>query len=101
MAELNLDGQLFETVHVPTEKTNILLVKAPGGGFVGCGYFDIAVANRVGDAVAIVTGVKTIEEVLAAPIVRLSDKAREAGVVEGMTGREAAVVLGRSSTFQG
>lgn len=89
MAALTLDGTTFESVHVTTEKTNILLVQAAGGGFVGCGYFDVAVANRVGDAVAIVTGVKTIDDLLAAPIVRLSDKARELGVAEGMSGRDA------------
>lgn len=92
MAALTLDGINFESVHVPTEKTHILLVKA-AGGFVGCGYFDVAVANRVGDAVAIVTGVKAIDELLAAPIVRLSDKARELGVAEGMSGREALMRL--------
>ena len=95
MAEIKIDGITFETLHVPTAKTNVLLVKA-AGGFVGCGYFDVAVADRVGDAVAIVTGVKTIDEVLAAPVVRLSDRAREAGVTEGMTGREAALLLERS-----
>lgn len=96
MADLIIDGITFESVHIPTQKTCILLVKS-AGGFVGCGYFDVAVANRVGDAAAIVTGVKTIEEVLAAPIVRLSDKAREAGVTEGMTGREAALLLQRTA----
>lgn len=92
MATLNLDGATFESVHVPTERTNILFVKA-AGGFVGCGYFDIAVANRVGDAVAIVTGVKTIDDLLAAPIVRLSDRAREAGITEGMSGRDTLLLL--------
>lgn len=94
MANLTLDGVSFETTHIPTAQTNILLVKG-ALGFVGCGYFDVAVANKVGDAAAIVTGVKTIDEVLAAPVVRLSDKARELGVTEGMTGREAALLLGR------
>lgn len=92
MATLNLEGTTFESVHVPTEGTNILLVKA-AGGFVGCGYFDVNVANRVGDAVAIVTGVKTLDDLLAAPIVRLSDRAREAGVTEGMSGRDALLLL--------
>jgi uncharacterized protein YunC (DUF1805 family) len=92
MAALTLDGSTFDAIHIPTEKTNILLVKA-AGGFVGCGYFDVAVADRVGDAAAIVTGVKTIDDLLAAPIVRLSERARAAGVVEGMTGREALLRL--------
>ena len=92
MAALTLDGNLYETVHIPTEKTSILLVRATGG-FVGCGYFDVNVANRVGDAAAIVTGVKTMDDLLAAPIVRLSDRAREAGVTDGMSGRDALKLL--------
>ncbi|MFN0075978.1 MAG: YunC family protein [Prosthecobacter sp.] len=92
MADLILDGITFESVHIPTAKTNILLVKA-ASGFVGCGYFDVTVANRVGDAVAIVTGVKDIDQLLAAPIVRLSDRARELGVTEGMSGRDALKLL--------
>jgi len=92
MAALTLDGIIYEAVHIPTEKTNILLVQA-AGGFVGCGYFDVNVANRVGDAVAIVTGVKTIDDLLAASIVRLSDRAREAGVTEGMNARDALKLL--------
>ncbi len=96
MAALNLDGTTYETVHIPTEKTNILLVKA-AGGFLGCGYFDVNVANRVGDAVAIVTGVKTIDEVLAAPVVRLSDRAHELGITEGMSGRDALKLLNKTN----
>lgn len=96
MPEIILDGAAFECVHLPTAKTNILLIKA-AHGFLGCGYFDVGVANRVGDAAAIVTGVKTIEEMLAAPVVRLSDRAREVGVCEGMTGREALLLLQRSA----
>lgn len=96
MATLTLDGIDFEAVHVPTAKTNVLLIKA-AGGFLGCGYFDVNVANRVGDAAAIVTGVKTVEQMLEAPIVRLSEKAHEAGVREGMTGREALLLLQRAA----
>ena len=92
MASVTLDGIPFECVRVPTRKTNILLIKA-AGGFLGCGYFDVAVANRVGDALAIVTGVKTIDEMLAATVVRVSDRAREAGVKEGVPGREALLIL--------
>lgn len=94
MNHCTVDGIEFECVQVATERTTILLIKA-AGGFLGCGYFDVSVANRVGDAAAIVTGVKTIEEMLSAPIVRLSDRAQEAGVSEGMTGREALLILER------
>jgi uncharacterized protein YunC (DUF1805 family) len=95
MATLNIDGAEFETVHVPTEKTNVLLIKA-AGGFLGCGYFDVNVANRVGDAAAIVTGVKTVGQMLEAPVVRVSERAESAGVRVGMMGREALMILQRA-----
>lgn len=91
MATLTIDGIAFEAVHVPTEKTNILLIKA-AGGFLGCGYFDVNVANRVGDAAAIVTGVKTVEQMLEAPVIRFSERAKE------LSGREALLVLQRTSS---
>ena len=97
MASVTIDGIAFESVHVPTAKTNVLLIKA-AGGFLGCGYFDVNVANRVGDAAAIVTGVKTVEQMLEAPVVRLSERAKEAGVREGMTGREALLLLDRADS---
>jgi uncharacterized protein YunC (DUF1805 family) len=92
MTKIDIDGVGFECIHVPTAKSNIVLIKA-AGGFLGCGYFDVTVANRTGDAAAIVTGVKTPEQMLPAQVVRMSDRAREAGVKEGMTGREALLVL--------
>jgi uncharacterized protein YunC (DUF1805 family) len=92
---VTIDGIAFEAVHVPTAKTNVLLIKA-AGGFLGCGYFDVNVANRVGDAAAIVTGVKTVEQMLEAVVVRLSERAKECGVREGMTGREALLLLHRA-----
>ena len=79
-------------MHVPTAHTRILLVKA-AGGFLGCGYFDLAVANRVGAAAAIVTGVKTIEQMLDAAVVRASERALAAGVMLGQSGREALRAL--------
>lgn len=95
MAIVTIDGIEFEAVHVPTAGTNVLLIKTPGG-FLGCGYFDVNVADRVGDAVAIVTGVKRLEEMLEARVARLSERARERGVHEGMTGREALRLLQRT-----
>ena len=94
MTPLLIDGIEFKAVHVPTGRSNIVLIQA-AGGFLGCGYFDIAVANRLGDAAAIVTGVKTPQDMLTANVVRLSDRARELGVQEGMSGCEALLILQR------
>lgn len=92
MPKISVDQTDFEYTHVPTAKTNILLIQA-AHGFLACGYFDVAVATKVGDAAAIVTGVRTPEQMLTAQVVRLSDKALEAGVKEGMTGKEALLLL--------
>lgn len=92
MTPLRIDGHDFQGVHVATGKSNILLIQARHG-FLACGYFDVAVANRLGDAAAIVTGVKTYDDMLAASVVRLSEAAQAAGVREGMTGREALQCL--------
>ncbi len=83
-----IEGIEFEAIRVSTPKTCVLMINSPRG-FLGCGYLDVAVANRVGDAAAIVTGVKDYEQMLAAPVVRMSERAKEAGVTEGMSGREA------------
>jgi uncharacterized protein YunC (DUF1805 family) len=99
MQQIVLDGIAHDCVHVPTAHTHILLVKA-AGGFLACGYFDLAVANRVGDAAAIVTGVKTIDQMLDAAVVRASERALAAGVTLGQSGREALRAL-RSAERQG
>ena len=62
-------------------------------GFVGCGYFNIETAERLGDALALVTGVKTLDDVLNAEIKKVSSKAKEFGVTEGMTGKQALELL--------
>lgn len=88
MAKLTVDGRDFESLHVKTGHTNVLLIRA-GEGFLGCGYFDVAIANKVGDPVAIVTGVATFEDMLEAKVTRASQAAELLGVTPGMPGREA------------
>ena len=62
-------------------------------GFVGCGYLNMETAERLGDALALVTGVKTLDDVLNAEIKKVSSKAKEFGVTEGMTGKQALELL--------
>lgn len=66
----------------------LVLIKAPKG-FVMCGYLNMQTANRLGDAAALVKGVKSFDDVLNAKVVEVSEKARALGVVEGLSGREA------------
>lgn len=63
-------------------------------GIVGCGIYDVGVADEFGMAFALAKGspgcpLVQPEDLLEARIVKVSQKAREMGVFEGMTGREA------------
>ncbi len=65
-----------------------LLIITTHKGYVMCGYLNMSAANKLGDVAGRVTGVKTFDDVLKAPIVEVSDKARQEGLKDGMTGRE-------------
>ena len=69
-----------------------MIIKAKKG-FLGCGYFDVNTANKVGDAAAIVTGVKTFDEMLNANVIKVSEKAKELGIKEGMKGKDALKLM--------
>ena len=92
MQEINLEGNIFEGYAIPTENTSILLIKAQHG-FLGCGYFSLATAEKVGDAAVIVSGVRNFEEMLAARVKGFSPAAAARGVTMEMNGREALLKL--------
>lgn len=62
-------------------------------GFVGCAYISGETGEKLGDAVAIVSGVQSFEDVLEAKVIRVTEEAASMGVSTGMTGREALAVL--------
>ncbi len=69
----------------------IIIVAAKG--FVGCGYFSVETAEKVGDALAVVRGVSSFEEVLKAKVSEVSSKAKKLGVRAGMSGMQALELL--------
>lgn len=67
-------------------------------GLVSCGVIDVAVMNRAGAAIAVARGTKekplvTVEDLLAAPIAEVTEKAAAYGAAPGMTGKEALEIL--------
>jgi len=70
----------------------ILLIKAKEG-FVGCSYLSVETANKIGDAIAIVSGVSSFEDVLNAKVIKASRKAVELGIKPGISGKEALKIL--------
>ncbi len=85
MIELDNDdvmGYQIDLDHAP-----LIIIKARKG-YVMCGYLDMKTANKLGDIAAKVTGVKRFDEVLKAPIVELSEKAKKKGFKVGMNAED-------------
>ena len=66
-----------------------LLLVVADKGFVMCGFLNVDVAQNLGVAAAVVSGVKSFEDVLNAEVKAVTSKARDLGVSVGMKGVDA------------
>ena len=78
----------MDTILIELNNANLILVKAPKG-FLMCGYLDIAIAEKLQDAACVIQGVKTVEELLNSPVVKLTRYAQKLGITINMSGRQA------------
>ena len=92
MGTIEINGHYLEGYATPTTNSVILIVKAPLG-FLGCGYFSLGTAEKVGDAAVIVSGVKKFEDMLNAKVKGFSPAAAALGITTEMNGREALLKL--------
>ena len=88
MDKVTIDGRSYDAVSFPTAHSVVLMIRG-GKGFLGCGYLSVATADKTGDALAIVSGVKTYDDMLNASVKAVSAAAAELGVAVGMSGKEA------------
>ena len=70
-----------------------LLIIKGRSGFLACGYINTDTCNDTGEACAVVSGVKTHEEMLEATVESVSLEAMALGVKVGMQGAEAMELL--------
>jgi uncharacterized protein YunC (DUF1805 family) len=77
---------------IPVRSGSLLLIQG-SKGMLGCGYLSVEAAERLGDALAIVTGVKSYEDMLKAEVKKVSSAAALLGVKEGMSGKEALLIM--------
>lgn len=66
-----------------------LLLVVAEQGFVMCGFLNVDVAEKLGVAAAVVSGVRSFEDVLEAEVKAVTSRAERLGVVLGMKGAEA------------
>jgi uncharacterized protein YunC (DUF1805 family) len=66
-----------------------LLIARGAKGMLACGYINPATCEKTGEACAIVTGVKSFDDMLEAEVIAVSEAAQILGVEVGQSGREA------------
>ncbi|UFJ39709.1 DUF1805 domain-containing protein [Brevibacillus humidisoli] len=83
-------------ISVQLPKTNLLVVTTDKG-YIMCGALDVSLLNqRLTDRQILAgraVGVKTIQELLDAPLESVTTAAENIGITVGMTGREAIFKL--------
>ena len=89
---IDIDGHTFLGIQVELPKTTLLAVTG-ANGYIMCGALDVGLLNTrlkkrhiiAGRAV----GVRTLEELLDAPLESVTEEAEKRGVHAGMKGRDA------------
>lgn len=92
MEPLDIDGHVAIGMEVKLPKTTLLIVSTDKG-YIMCGALDVTLLNeRLKDRKIIAgraTGVRTIEQLLAAPLESVTLEAETLGIHPGMSGRDA------------
>ncbi len=95
---IEIEGMQFTAVSVELPKTNLLTISNEVG-YIMCAALDVSIFNEIpalkernviaGRAM----GVRTIDQLLNAPLKNITDASKEYGWKEGMTGREALLKI--------
>lgn len=94
--QIELDGHFFNAVTVRLPKTTLLTISNEVG-YIMCGALDVGLLNsRLKDRKIIAgraVGVKTIDELLNAPLESVTFEAGKLGIKKGMIGKEALLKM--------
>ncbi len=85
---INVNGANLDAYTIDLFGKKLMIIKAPKG-FLACGYINIEVVEKFGQSCAIVTGVKSYDDMLAAKVQLLTSAASNLGVSTNSTGLEA------------
>jgi len=93
ISSVKVDGKVFSGVRVDLPESPPLVLIVGEKGFVMCGFLNVEAAERFNVAAAVVSGVKSFEDILNAQVKTVTSKARVLGVETGMKGSEALKFL--------
>lgn len=94
---IDIDGVIFTAIRVELPKTNLLVISNEIG-YIMCAALDVEILNeKLKDRQVIAgrgMGVRTIDDLLHAPLERVTDAAKEKyGWEVGMIGKEALLKI--------
>ncbi|WP_017726369.1 YunC family protein [Halalkalibacterium ligniniphilum] len=96
MTPIQIENQTFVAITLVLPKTNFLAVTSEKG-YIMCGALDIALLNEKLKERKIIAGravgVRTIEQLLDAPLESVTLEAEALGIMKGMNGREALLKM--------
>lgn len=92
MDTIKINDNTFSAYTIPTPNVSMMVITTPKG-MLACGYISVDAADKFNDALAIVRGVSSYDDMLKAKVSSVSKKAEEIGVSLGMTGEEALIKM--------
>jgi len=93
MTPLKINDKVAVGLRVELPDSPPLLLIVGRTGLVMCGFLNIDVAEKVNATAAMVSGVETFDDVLAADIKAVTFKAQTKGIKIGMKGEDAVKLL--------
>ena len=92
METIKLENLEFCASTIELLQGKLLLIQGRNG-MLGCAYLNIETADKLNSALAVVSGVNSYDDMLARPVIAVSRRASELGVVTGMSGRDALLLM--------
>ena len=94
MNTIKINEKTFSAYTVPTNNVSMMMINA-SRGMLACGYISMDAAEKFGDALVIVRGVSSYDDMLKEKVCEISKKAIELGVNSSMTGEEALLAMSK------
>ena len=91
--EIKIKNTIFKGIELELSKETKLLAITGDKGYIMCGYLNINTAQKRNDVACMVTGVKTIEDILNSNVVAITAKAQELGISMNMPVKDVLEIL--------
>lgn len=93
VGQLKVEGKTALGLKVALPNSPPLVAVVAEKGFVMCGFLDVKAAEKLDVVAAMVSGVRTVDDMLSAKVKAVTSNGKMKGIKRGMKGREAVKLL--------